>query len=258
MYQDQLYAALNAASEAKKIILEYYNKGFTVEIKDDNSPVTEADKKSDLVIRNYLSNLFPDYAFLTEESEDNLDRLNKDYAWIIDPLDGTEDFVKKDGEFTINIALCHKHEIVLGVVAVPTLDVTYCAIKGLGAYKITGEKVNRIYVSNKKDDLTCLTSVYHLQKGEIEMINKHSDKIKTVLKKGSSLKGCLIAEGKAEISYRLSKGTKEWDTAAFQIIVEEAGGLVLKPDKKPMHYNRENVYNDEGYLIINRIENFLL
>ena len=91
-----------------------------------------------------------------------------------------------------------------------------------------------------------------------EIFDKYQDKITNVLKAGSSIKACLISEGKAEISYRLSSGTKEWDTAAFQIIVEEAGGLVLKLDKTKMYYNREDVYNREGYIIINRIENFLI
>ena len=103
-----------------------------------------------------------------------------------------------------------------------------------------------------------MISVFHSNENEDAVRLKYKDKITKVIKKGSSLKACLIAEGKAEISYRLSQGTKEWDTAAFQIIVEEAGGLVLKIDKTPMTYNRKDVYNREWYLIINRIENFLI
>lgn len=259
MFEKELEKALFAANEAKKIILKYYKEGFHVEIKDDNSPVTEADKQSDIIIQKILREAFPTYAFLTEESDDNKDRLNNDYVWIIDPLDGTKDFVHKDDQFTINIALAYKHEAVVGVVLAPALNVTYYAAKGLGAFKIDeNNNIHQIHVNDKTNALTCLRSVFHFQEVEENMIKKHSDKIVDVQKAGSSLKACLISEGKAEISYRLTNGTKERDTAAFQIIVEEAGGLVLKLNKEKMLYNREDVYNREGYIIINRIENFLI
>ena len=257
---NELTKAIEAGLLAKEKIMYYYNHGFHVEIKSDDSPVTEADKQADKIIKEYLSKNFPDYGFLTEESDDNLDRLNKEYIWIIDPVDGTKDFVKRDGEFTTNIALCKNHEVILGVVVIPSKNIYYYALKGEGAYKVdlnNNTKV-KIHVSNKTSDLTCLRSVFHFSDAEKEMITKHHDKIKHIEAAGSSLKACLIAEGKAEISYRLSAGTKEWDTAAFQIIVEEAGGLVLKPNKERMTYNREDVYNREGYLIINNIDNFLL
>ena len=259
-YLNELTKAIDAGLLAKEKIMYYYNNGFHVEIKSDNSPVTEADKQADKIIKKYLSKNFPDYGFLTEESDDNLDRLNKEYIWIIDPVDGTKDFVKRDGEFTTNIALCKNHEIILGVVVIPSKNVYYYALKGKGAYKVDLKNNTKIqiHVSNKTSDLTCLRSVFHFSEEEKEMIGKHNDKIKHIEAAGSSLKACLIAEGKAEISYRLSAGTKEWDTAAFQIIVEEAGGFVLKPNKERMTYNREDVYNREGYLIINNIDNFLL
>ena len=111
--------------------------------------------------------------------------------------------------------------------------------------------------NNKIEDLTVLCSKNHMNKKEEETIEKHKDRIKHIKKIGSSIKACYIASGLGEISYRMSQGTKEWDTCAFQIIVEEAGGLVLKPDKTPITYNRVDVYNREGYIIINRIENFL-
>lgn len=259
MFERELEYALKAASAAKEIILKFYKEGFHVEIKEDNSPVTEADKNSDQIIRSILAKEFPSYAFLTEESNDDKERLKNDYVWIIDPLDGTKDFVKKDDEFTINIALAYKHEAVLGVVCAPALNVTYYAVKGMGAFKIDKDnKASKIHVNDKLNNLTCLRSIFHFSKAEENTIAKYQDKITNVLKAGSSIKACLISEGKAEISYRLSSGTKEWDTAAFQIIVEEAGGLVLKLDKTKMYYNREDVYNREGYIIINRIENFLI
>ena len=257
---DELTKAIEAGLLAKEKIMYYYNNGFHVEIKEDASPVTEADKQADKIIRDYLLKYFPDYGFLTEESDDDHSRLEKEYVWIIDPLDGTKDFVKRDGEFTTNIALCKNHEVVLGVVIVPSKNIYFYAIKGQGSYKVdlNNKTKIKIHVSNKTEDLTCLRSVFHFSDEEKRMISKHSNKIKHIEAAGSSLKACLIAEGKAEISYRLSPGTKEWDTAAFQIIVFEAGGLVLKPNKEIMKYNRLDVYNKEGYIIINNIKNFLL
>ena len=115
MYKDELKEALEAAKIASKKILEIYHTNFNVEIKSDDSPVTEADKKADVLIRKHLGKAFPKYAFLTEESIDDGKRLLNDYVWIIDPLDGTSDFVNKDGEFTVNIALCYKHEYTKGL-----------------------------------------------------------------------------------------------------------------------------------------------
>lgn len=256
--EKELKAAIEVSKIASEKIMEIYKKGFDVEIKDDDSPVTIADKTSDKIIREYLGKLFPSYAFLTEESVDNKARLKNDFCWVIDPLDGTCDYVAKDDEFTVNIALVYKHDVVLGVVAIPAKNDIYYAVKDGGAYMQHDVTIKKIHVNNKVKDLTCLTSVFHFEDNEKAMVKKHSDKITKVQKIGSSLKACYIAEGKAEMSYRLSEGTKEWDTAAFQILVEEAGGLVLKPDGKRMLYNREDVKNHEGYVIMNNKENFLL
>jgi len=259
MWEKELEAAIEAGLEARIKILEIYNAGFDVEIKEDNSPVTLADKTADKMIRKYLSKKFPLYAFLTEESEDNLDRLNNDLVWIVDPVDGTKDFVARDGGFTTNIALCYKHEIVVGVVVVPLTGEIYYASKGQGSfYKKLNEEAVKIHVNDKLEDLTCLTSVFHHNPVDQSLIEKHSDKIKHVMKYGSSLKPCRIAQGLAEISYRMSAGTKEWDTAACQIIVEEAGGVFVEPDGKAITYNRKDVYNRKGYIVANRKENILL
>ncbi|MFA6755682.1 MAG: 3'(2'),5'-bisphosphate nucleotidase CysQ [Bacilli bacterium] len=256
--EKELKAAIEACNIAQAEVLKIYASNFNVEIKSDNSPVTAADKKSDEIIREYLKCRFSKYAFLTEESFDDKARLNNDYVWIIDPVDGTDDFVHRDDEFTINIALSYKHEAVLGVICVPAKNELFYAVKGEGSYVIRNNKATRIHVSNKTKDLTCYTSVFHLSKKEEDMIEKHKDIISKVQKLGSSIKGCYIAEGKGDISYRMSSGTKEWDSAAFQVIVEQAGGFVLKPDGTRMFYNREDVFNREGYLIVNNMKNFLL
>ena len=187
MWEKELQAAIEAGLLAKKKIMEIYAKHFDVEIKDDNSPVTIADKSADEIIRNYLHELFPTHALLTEESTDNLDRLKNDFVWIVDPVDGTKDFVAKDGEFTTNIALAYKHELVVGVVIAPAIDEIYFASKGNGSYFQKGnEKPVRIHVNDKIDDLTMLISVFHFNDAEKEFIEKHSDKIKHVERKKKS------------------------------------------------------------------------
>lgn len=259
MWEKELTAAIEAGLKAKVEIMKIYNAGFDVEIKEDNSPVTLADKTADRIIREELHKAFPKYAFLTEESEDDHSRLNNDYVWIVDPVDGTKDFVAKDGGFTTNIALCYKHEIVVGVVVVPVTGEYYYASKGNGSYYVNakGEKI-LMHVNDKLEDLTVLSSVFHSNEKEQALIEKHSDKIKHQEKFGSSLKPCRIAQGLAEISYRMSAGTKEWDTAACDIIVKEAGGLFVEPDGKDITYNRVDVYNRKGYIVVNRKENILL
>ena len=258
MWEKELQAAIEAGLKAREKILEIYHQHFDVEIKSDNSPVTIADKTADEIIRQYLHEKFPEHAFLTEESTDNLDRLKNDFVWIVDPVDGTKDFVAKDDQFTTNIALAYKHELVVGVVVVPVTGEVYFASKGNGAcHRMNGEDF-KIHVNDKTEDLTCLCSVFHTNETELKLIEKHSDKIKHVMKYGSSLKPCRIAEGLAEITYRMSAGTKEWDTGACQIIVEEAGGLFIEPDGSRITYNREDVYNRKGYIVVNRKENILL
>ena len=256
MWEKELQEAINAGLLAKKKIMEIYNKGFDVEIKEDNSPVTIADKSADEIIRNYLHEKFPTHAFLTEESTDSKERLSNDFVWIVDPVDGTKDFVARDGQFTTNIALAYKHRLVVGVVIAPAIDEYYYASEGNGSYFVKeGEKPVKIHVNDKTEDLTMLTSVFHFTKDEEEFIKKHEDKIKHVMKKGSSLKPCAIAHGLAEITFRSSPNTKEWDTAACQIVVTEAGGIFVEPSGKEITYNREDVYNRNGYIVVNRKEN---
>jgi len=257
-YSKELKAGIEACKLAMEVIRKYYANGFNVEIKSDNSPVTDADKESDEVILAYLKKLFPNYAYLTEETPDDLSRLNQDLVWIIDPLDGTKDFVARDDEFTVNIALAYKHKAVVGIVGVPATDEIYYASFENGAYVLRNGETKKLHVNDKTEELTCLKSVFHHSDYEASVVEKHKDKIVRYEKKGSSLKACDIAEGKAEISYRFGPGTKEWDTAAFQVIVEEAGGFVLKFDGNPIMYNREDVHNRDGYIIVNRKENILL
>lgn len=261
MYNKELNISLIAAIKASKAIMDVYKSNdLGVEIKFDNSPVTKADKAADKIIRDILSEAFPNYALLTEESVDNLNRLNNDYVFIVDPVDGTKDFVAHNDQFTINIGLSYKHEAVMGVIMIPVTNEIYYATKDGGAFYLKDEnsKPIRIHVNDKTKDLTVLMSNFHTNEKELNLIKKHSDVISTMKHVGATIKACLIASGKAELSYRLSDGTKEWDTCAMQILLEEAGGYLLKLDGTPIRYNREDVYNRGGYLLINNKKNFLL
>lgn len=261
MLNKELEIAIKASIEASKVIMDVYNSNdLGVEIKDDNSPVTKADKAADKLIRGLLSSAFPEYGLLTEESIDDSSRLDKDYVFIVDPIDGTKEYVAHSGEFTVNIGLSYKHVAVMGVIMIPLTGEIYYAVKGEGAFYLKDKdaKPLRIKCNDKTTDLTTLVSRFHSNETEQNMIKKHSDVIKHQRVVGATIKGCIIAKGEAEMSYRFSSNTKEWDTCAMQVIVEEAGGHILKFDGEPIRYNRVDVYNKDGYVIVNRKENFLL
>lgn len=260
MLKKFLEDAYQAALLASKEILSIYRTDFTFENKVDDSPVTLADKKADVIIKQYLITKYPDFGFLTEESSDDLSRLKKDYVWVIDPIDGTKDFIAKNDEFTINIALIHQQQVLVGLVHIPAKQETYFAIKGEGSFHRIELGEHRIFVNQKVDQLTVLTSRFHLQPTEKDVIQKYQSvgKISKIETYGSAIKACRIAEGLAEISYRLSPGTKEWDTAASDLIVTEAGGFFIKPNKEKYRYNRQDVRNLDGYIILNHLDNLLL
>ena len=258
MFEKELEKMIEACQKAKVEIMKIYQNDFDVEIKEDDSPVTLADKNADRLIREVLSKEFPTYAFLTEESEDDLERRKNDYLFVVDPVDGTKDFVAKDDMFTTNVALVYKEEVVAGVVYIPAKDEYYFGIKNQGAYYVKeGNLPIKIHVNDKLEDLTMLVSVFHTTKQEMEIYENNKGKITKIEKFGSAIKACRIAHGLAEVSFRLGPGTKEWDTAASQIVILEAGGVFAKPDLSMIKYNRVDVYNREGFVILNRKENLL-
>ena len=255
MFRNELLEMIKVSKMAREEILKVYHSDFAVEIKSDDSPVTQADKNSDKLIREYLHEKFPSYAFLTEESNDDVKRLTNDLVFIVDPLDGTADFCAKNDEFTINIALSYQHQIVAAVIMIPVSGDIYYAEKGFGAYHLYPDNsLKRIHVDNKDDDLVMYTSRFHPSEQE-KLLPLLDKRIKTVEKRGSSLKGCFIAEGKGEIHYRLNEGTKEWDIAPMDLIVKEAGGVFIKPDLTSYQYNKVDVYNHNGYIIANKMSN---
>lgn len=242
------------AVSAGKLIMQIYEKDFSIEYKDDNSPLTEADTKSNELICDRLKTLYPEIPIMSEENKQvgYETRKNRDCYWCIDPIDGTKEFIKKNGEFTINIALICKSIPVLGVVYAPALQELYSAKKGEGAFKevlsakyevLSKDKLPLIAQKNLKEKITVVASKSHLSSETQAFIDNLDAKVIEQVSKGSSLKLCMVAEGEADIYPRLAP-TMEWDTAAADAIVREAGKMTYKfESQKPLMYNKENLLN---------------
>ncbi len=235
------YACVDIARDAGKAILDIYTTNFEVEEKEDKSPLTAADLASHHLILSRLTKLTPDIPILSEESAKLPfeERASWETYWLVDPLDGTREFIKRNGEFTVNIALIHQHKSIIGVINVPVLEVDYFAWSGGGSLKIEhqgdAQKITvRKLADNKTDTLTVAGSRSHGS----EMMQQYMARLGNVetISMGSSLKFCLVAEGKADLYPRLGL-TSEWDTAAAHCIVEQAGGYITKTDMTPLDYN---------------------
>jgi len=228
------------AQKAGKAIMEIYNGDFTIKYKDNKSPLTEADIKANELICNALKNLYPTVEIMSEENRQTDYDIRKDweYYWCIDPIDGTKEFIKKNGEFTVNIALIHKNSPALGVVYVPALDDMYSAKKGSGAFK-NGQKLPLHVNKNPKEKLIVVASKSHLSKETQEFIDNLDTKNIIQVSKGSSLKLCMVATGDADIYPRLSP-TMEWDTAAADAVVRESGKMTYQfEEEKYLVYNKK-------------------
>ena len=232
-------------------ILDIYNSGYSVEKKDDNSPLTEADMISHNIICKHLSDLAPDIPVLSEESSaiSCEKRLAWERYWLVDPLDGTREFIKRNGEFTVNIALVENHKPVLGVVHVPVRDITYFACAGSGASRQAGDQAPQTITTRKTNPLrlTVAGSRSHGNARQQAFIEKLGDI--EIFAIGSSLKFCMVAEGRVDIYPRFGP-TSEWDTAAAQCIVEEAGGIVVDENFKRLQYNRGDSLLNPNFLVI--------
>lgn len=254
MFEKELNAMILAGRKASDEIMKIYKKGFNVTIKSDQSPVTDADIASNKVIRETLSS-FSDIGWLSEEDYDDRSRLEKRKLFVIDPLDGTSDFVERDDSFGVNIALVVDRKPVCSVIAIPAQNKIYYAIKDKGSYFLDGNESLPLHVSDRLDHLVFLTSKTHSSLEEENLIKTNHDFIDKVVPLGASTKAVAIAEGKADCCIRYTKMTKEWDVCAPDLLVREAGGLFVDTLGEPFVYNRENVYNMNGYCMFNRKEN---
>lgn len=257
MEENALSVALATARDAAKAILDIYKKSeIGVQYKDDNSPLTRADTASNDIIISRLSEAFPAHAILTEESEDDKSRMENDWCWIVDPLDGTKEFIKRNGEFTVNIALTCRQRPVLGVVQVPALGEIYYAEQGKGAWYQKGdEEPVSIHVSGRTENLRLAVSRSHASEGERKLME--NSRVATAIQSGSSIKGCLVARGEADIYYRFGP-TCEWDTAAMHAVIIEAGGIFRQMDGSEMLYNRADTLNGKGFYVLNKQENLFV
>jgi 3'(2'), 5'-bisphosphate nucleotidase len=247
-YTDLIPELSEIARNAGAAIMEIYANCEGVEIikKADNSPLTAADKASNAVICAGLEKLPLQYPIVSEENKmvpyDT--RKNYDFYWLIDPLDGTKEFIKRNGEFTVNIALIQNGKVVLGVVYTPALDELFWAATGKGAFKTVGGttstiKAPRFKMQDKGIKVVCSRS--HLNDETKAFIGQLKEP--DLVSKGSSLKFLELATGKAHLYPRVAP-TMEWDTAAAQIILEEAGGKVVQyGTDNPVVYNKENMLN---------------
>lgn len=235
------------AKNAGAVILDIYNTAdFGVEQKADDSPLTRADRDANKVICDGLEALEVKIPIISEENKaiPYEERKDFEYAWLVDPLDGTKEFIKRNGEFTVNIALIHNNQIVLGVVYTPVSDDLYWAVKDAGAFLVKNNEVTKLNASSFKmtdEGLGVVCSRSHLNEATQSFVDALENPSR--VPKGSSLKFLILAQGGAHLYPRLAP-TMEWDTGAAQIVLEEAGGKVIAQDTNaPLQYNKENLLN---------------
>ena len=253
-----LNTAIIAALEAGKAILEIYSsENFDVEIKGDNTPLTKADKASHNIIMSYLTKT--NTPVLSEEGRDISYQERKDWKqlWIVDPIDGTKEFIKRNGEFTINIALIENQRPLIGIVFVPVTGILYFSCKETGSFKVGIDlenfnvesllsKASKLPLQREDKTFTIVASRSHMSSETETFITKMKEKhgFINLISKGSSLKLCMVAEGTANCYPRFAP-TMEWDTAAGQAICEHAGFKVIDwATKQNMLYNREELLNN--------------
>jgi 3'(2'), 5'-bisphosphate nucleotidase len=246
-------AACAIAERAAAAILDVYESDFAVEHKDDRSPLTAADLAAHHVIVDGLHALTPDVPVLSEESSDIpwSERRAWSRYWLVDPLDGTREFIKRNGEFTVNIALIDDHRPVLGVVQVPVVGDLACAWEGGGAWlSVRGEKARHLGTRRRASPLVVAGSRSHGSEHETQLLARLGPCAKLPL--GSSLKFIRIAAAEADLYLRLGP-TSEWDTAAGQCVLEQAGGAVLDFAGEPFRYNtRESLLNPDFFAVGDR------
>ena len=239
--------ALNEIAEkaGAEILRIYHDERLfnVVDFKADDSPLTLADQQSNQIIISELISLYPDIPILSEEGKDipYEERRLWERFWLIDPLDGTKEFIKRNGEFTVNIALIVNGFPVFGIIYAPVLNLIYFGMKGEGSYKIeNGNKIKLECSDKKRKGLIAVRSRSHASPEEDAIYKKYN--VTEFISVGSSLKFCMVAEGKADLYCRHGP-TMEWDTAAGQAIAENAGYTVNDLENRRFQYNKESLLN---------------
>jgi 3'(2'), 5'-bisphosphate nucleotidase len=234
------------AREAGQGIMTIYDgpqAGFQTRLKSDDSPLTIADKISNDVIVFGLKELYPTIPIISEEGKaiPYEERKYWEYFWCVDPLDGTKEFIKRNGEFTVNIALIHRNKPVLGIIYVPVRDVVYYGSEQGGSWKVDADGVvTKLEISTPEKEWVSVGSRSHASEEETQVLAAYP--VTSSISIGSSLKFCMVAEGRAQIYYRHGP-TMEWDTAAGHAIVNSSGGTVTQPDGQLFTYNKPSLLN---------------
>jgi len=240
------------ARAASREILKVYESDFSVAEKQDSSPLTEADLASHAAIMEGLQKLTPDIPIMSEESATLpvAERSKWKQYWLVDPLDGTKEFIKRNGEFTVNIALIDGHTSVLGVVHIPVSDTCFYAAKGVGSYKSEGSgEAVRLATRRVDAERIVVSGSRSHGGGTLQAFTEKLPGEVTLISRGSSLKLCLVAEGQADIYPRFGP-TSEWDTAAAQCVVEQAGGVVTDLEFRAIQYNAKEDILNPHFLVI--------
>ena len=251
-----LIKAINASIKGGQAIMDVYASDFAVEHKDDESPLTLADKNCNEVIEHHL--LGTDIPFLSEEGAKipYKERKEWEYSWLVDPLDGTKEFIKRNGEFTVNIAMIHNGMPIMGVIYVPVKKELYFAMKGLGSYKVSRSsmidslddlvsKSDKLPINYKRNNYVVVGSRSHMSEETEQFFEQKKNEHVGVefMAVGSSLKLCMVAEGKADCYPRYAP-TMEWDTGAGHAIVKMAGFSVMQyKTKEEIIYNKKELLN---------------
>ena len=248
-------AVCQLAREAGDKIMEIYDQEFEVMRKADRTPLTAADMAAHRCIERGLRELTPELPVLSEESEHIpfSERGRWRRYWLVDPLDGTREFIKKNGEFTVNIALIDEHQPIMGVIYAPAIGLLYMASRGQGSWRqeATQQAPEAIHVNARKRHPVIAGSRSHGSERFQNMLSKIGQH--RLISMGSSLKFGLVASGEADIYPRLGP-TSEWDTAAAQCIVEEAGGRVVDLNFNPLRYNRRESLLNPDFLVLGGLE----
>jgi len=247
-YENELEVAKTAAREAGAIIMRYYVRpDIDVRTKPDNSPVTGADLDADAAITGRLAAAFPDDAILTEESPDDPSRLAKRRVWIIDPLDGTRDFVARTGDFCVHVGLAVDSEGVLGVVYQPTVDALAWAVRGGGAFEERGGDTRALKASTRSaaGQIRIGVSRLNLDEGLYKCLAA-AGMIDRAVRLGASVKHIALARGDLDAVLNLSPSEQEWDTCAPEVIMREAGCTVTNGDGAPFRYNQPDLFRPRG------------
>ena len=246
-----MHNVIAIAKQAGETIMQIYQKDVGVEYKEDQSPLTEADLASHHLICDELSKFYPDIAILSEESAKTFKLTDENACfWCVDPLDGTKEFIKKNSEFTVNIALIQNQQPILGVIGVPAKNMVYAAVKGEGAFKQQGDnELQKIRVKPQDpNNLTFAVSRSHLDDHTKAMVDEYQAQM---LQAGSALKLAYVAEGLVDVYPRFGP-TMLWDVAAGQCVIEESGGQVVwAKSEHPMTYNINHMKND-SFIAMNK------